>query len=126
MSFRSDLYSRLSGYSGLAALVADRIYPVKASQTTDTPYCAYQIIDRKRIYSHQGFTGLERYRVQISCVGNDPDAARAVVEQVIAAMEGWPVVNNRVQSCFHDDDFDDFDEETKALMVPVDFLIQYG
>lgn len=126
MSLQSDLYTRLSSYSGLTALVGTRIYPVAASQTSTMPYCVYQVISRERQYSHQGFSNLERYRVQISCVAADPDVVRDVVTQVIAAMEGWPAANSMVQSCLHDGDFDDFDEDVKVYHVPVDFLIWYG
>jgi len=126
MSFQSDLYSRLSGYAGLTALVDYRIYPATASPTSATPYCTYQIIHPQRFYSHQGFTGLVRYRVQVSCVAADPDTARNVATQVIAAMEGWPDANSAVQSCFHDGDFDEYDEQAEVHHVPVDFLVHYG
>lgn len=125
MSFRSDLYSRLAGYAGLTALVDYRIFPAKAGPTATTPYCTYQIIHPQRFYTHQGFTGLVRYRVQISCLADDPDTARDVATQVVAAMEGWPAANSSVGSCFHDGDFDDHDELTERYHVPIDFLVHY-
>jgi hypothetical protein len=132
VSIETDLHSHLAAYAGLTALVGTRIYPLKAKSDAATPYCVHQIISDVRQYSHSGFSGLSRYRVQVSCYGEDTEAAsgyatvKAVAAQVVAAMEAWHTSNAKVQSCLCEDGPDDYNEATEACHIPLDFIVWYG
>lgn len=121
-----DLYSHLSTFTGLTALVGDRVYPVTAPQTVQAPFCVFFKVSDARIYSHQGFSGLERVRVQISCYAETYLEAKQVAEQVTAAMEAWLAANVKVQASFQENELDMYDSETGLYHVPVDFFIWYG
>ena len=127
MSFPADvLYSYLSTHVGLSALVGTRIYPVDALEQGAKPYCVYAVISEIRHYSHGGYSNLSEYRIQISCYGDTNASARAVVAQVIAALEAWPSVNPNVQKSFFENDFFIYEPETELHHIPVDFMVGYG
>ena len=123
-----DLYSHLSTYAGLTALVGDRVYPVAAPQGIKPPFCVFLKVSNQRQYSHQGFSNLEQARLQVSCYADDPLEAKQVAAQVTAAMEAWPGVNVKAQAVFQDDETDLHDEyqSTGLYHVSVDFLVWYG
>jgi hypothetical protein len=126
MSFKDELYSYLSAYTGLTTYVGTRIYSVKAPQNVQVPYCAYYIISDIRDYSHQGYSHLRRIRVQISCFSNETVELESIKEQVIAAIEAWPTVNANVQAAFIEDGPDLYEDETQRYHIPVDAIIWYG
>lgn len=133
MSVETDLYGHLSTYAGLTPLTGTRIYPMKAPPGTASPYCTYQVVSDLRQYSHAGYSGLSRYRVQVSCFANDTKAGapgypsvKAVAAQVLAAMEAWHSSNPKVQSCLLDGDHDEFEESVSACHIPLDFIVWYG
>lgn len=126
MSIKDDLSSHLSAYTGLATLIKKRIYPIRAPQGMKDAHCVYTIIGDQRQYSHNGFSGLEEARIQISIYATTSPLAEQIKEQVIAAMEAWPAVNIKVQSCFQDNDQDKYISDVELIHLPVDFLIQYG
>lgn len=120
-----DLYSYLSTYAGLVALVDTRIYPLVGPQKVTAPYCTYQKISPGRMYSHSGFSGLSKPRMQVSCYGSTYAQVKAVAAQVIAAVEAWPGASN-IQAAFVENELDMYDPETGLYHVPVDFFVQYG
>lgn len=130
MSLQSDLYSHLSTYAGLTALVDERIYPLVAPQGAAYPHCVYSIVSNVRSYSHGGYSGLDRVRVQISCYAQDSstgagyDMAKAVAAQVIAALENWN--NVRVQAARPENEVDLYDAQAEAHYVPVDVFVWYA
>lgn len=126
MSVETDLYSRLSTYADLATLVSTRIYPFVAPQSVNKPYCTYQKISSGRMYSHSGYSGLQRPRMQVTCYAETYAQAKAVAAEAIAAIEGWPAANASVQSAFFENEEDFYDEETKLYQIPVDFFVYYG
>lgn len=121
-----DLYSQLSTYEGLTALVKTRIYPLVAPQTVQVPFCVYTKISNERQYSHGGFSNLERVRMQVSCYAETYAGTRAVVAQVIAAIAAWPAVNAKVQAALQENEVDFYDDGTQLYHLPVDFFIWYG
>lgn len=120
------LYSYLSGYAGLTALVDKRIYPFLAPQGVSAPYCVYSKIGNQRQYSHDGYSTLQRPRVQISCFAATYVTAHAIAEQIVAAMEAWPDTNADVQVVFEENEIDDYEPDTKLHHAAVDFFIWYG
>ena len=134
MSYGSDLYTQLSGYTALTSLVGSRIYPRQVKQATGTPYLVLEKVSDIPIYSHQGYSHLRRMRQQVSVYASSDTEAEAVVAQVKAAMEAWPAANSSVQMCLMLDDYGLLDEEAanpdgSGLALyhnPVDFTIHYA
>lgn len=125
MGVESDLYGYLSTYAGLTALISTRIYPLVAPQNVTKPYCTYQKISLERKYSHQGFSDLQRPRLQVSCYGETYGQARTVADQLIVALEAWPGAAN-IQAVFVENEIDLYDYDTGLHYTPVDFYCYYG
>jgi hypothetical protein len=113
------LYTRLSTYAGLVALVSTRIYPLVAPQNATKPYITYSRISTQREYSYSGYSNLQRVRFQISCYAETYAAAKAIAIQVMAAVEAWTAV----QAAFVENQTDLFEKETKLYHVPVDIFV---
>ena len=134
MSYGSELYTQLSGYSALAAIVGSRIYPRQVRQPTKPPYLVLEKVSDIPYNSHQGYSHLRRIRQQVSVYASSDTEAEAVVAQVKAAMEAWPAANASVQMCLMLDDYGLLDEEAanpdgsgqSLLHNPVDFMIHYA
>lgn len=121
-----DLYSHLSTCAGLTALVGTRVYPLMAPQKVTPPYCVYFKVSSVREYSHGGFSGLQRSRIQISCYGKTYPSVKAVAVQVIAAIESWQGVNVSVQSALPEDEIDIYHDESELFHTAIDFFAWYG
>lgn len=125
MSIETELYTYLSTYAGLTALVSTRIYPLVAPQKIQEPYCTFQKISSSRQYSHGGYSGLQRPRMQVTCYAPTYEAAKAISVQVIAAVEAWPGAAN-IQATFVENETDLYNPDTELYQVPVDFFCYYG
>jgi len=98
MSLKTSLYSYLSTYAGLVALVGTRIYPVgDVPQSPTVPYCVYSRPSSDRVYSHQGYSHLSEDDIQINYYDTTTAKVEAIEAQVIAAIEAWPAANSSVQ-----------------------------
>ena len=116
MTLETDLYSRLST---AVTLVSGRIYPLVAPQGTTTPYITYAKISAGKYYTHGGAAGLSRDRLQISVYSTGYVTAKAIVTQVVTAMEDW----GDIQAAFKEHEIDMFETETSLFHVPVDYFV---
>ncbi len=93
MAIEEAVYSRLSTFAGLTALVGappnDRIYRVRLPQDVTLPAVRFAKVAVERIGAMGADPGLARARYQFSCWANDPDQARDVAEQIRAALQRW-------------------------------------
>ncbi len=95
MAIESEIYSRLSGFAGLTALVSTRIYPGMAIQGVAEPYVVFFEVSAGRPAAMGPTYGLARARFQFTAFGKDRsgvsgvDEARDVVEQLKAALDPW-------------------------------------
>jgi hypothetical protein len=120
-----EAHAYLSSYANLTALISSQLYRTKAPAGVSGSYCVLFRVSRVRRYSHDGYSGLTRYRLQISCFAPRDELAKQVAEQVTAAMEAWPSVNPNVQSCEHVGEQDLYESDVDMYHIPVDFLITY-
>lgn len=88
MPLHDALYSRLSNYAGLTALVGTRIWPIYRKQDSTLPAVVYQRIAVSPANAYEGSTGL-RVFVQVTVYAETINDANAVAVQVKAAMAGW-------------------------------------
>lgn len=125
MAIEQELYNYLSGYSALTALVNDRIYPVKAPQGAETPYCLYAKAEDMRQYSHNGFSGLSKVVLVLSGLSSTYNSAIQVAQQLVDAMEGWPDEASDVSAAMKQKEEDLYDEDAGLYRVQVEYLIWY-
>ena len=121
MNIEESLSSRLKTE---VALVDGRVFPVKAPQGTAAPYIAYLKVSNKRYYTHSGFNGVSKARIQVSCFGKTYASSKSVADQVKEALESWARIG-KVQTVFIENELDLFNEEVKTYHIPIDFLITY-
>ena len=66
MSFEADLKSHLNGDATVAALIADRMFPVLRQESSELPAISYQVIALNQVENLSGRDGsLRNVRVQI-------------------------------------------------------------
>jgi hypothetical protein len=90
-SVESWIYSRLTGFAGLSALVGTRLYPSVLPENPTYPAISYRRIDAPNVAQTHEATpaGLARPRFQFDCWGTTATSAKAVGEQVRLALEGY-------------------------------------
>lgn len=125
------LFTRLTGFGALTALVGKRIYPLVAPQATrqgqgkGLPCIVYQKITGVHVYSHDGEANLAHPRYQFSCYDKTYAGAKAVATQLQAALSAWSdmTTSPRVHVCFCDMEMDLYDSTLEAFRVVMDFTI---
>lgn len=122
------LYSRLSTYAGLTALVSIRIYPVVAPQDVTNPYVTYQAISTKRESCMGSDTGDVAARVQISAWSASYEEARSVIDQVRLALQRWSGTEASVtiKASFIETDNDLYEPDTRLFQIPMDVMIHHA
>lgn len=89
MSIESAFVARLEAYSGLSALVSNRIYPNPAPQNTAAPFVTYFQVSKTRFSGFGSDTTLREARFQFDAYAATFSEARAVSEQIEAAFDRW-------------------------------------
>jgi hypothetical protein len=127
-AFKTDLYSHFSTYAGLTAYVGKRIKPMELTQDLENPCLGYQVISGgERIHSHQGFSNLERFNLQVSVFADDALEAVQIADQVILAAQAWGAANAKVQRAWVPvTPGDGYDDPTGCVHIPVDISVIYG
>lgn len=126
MGVNEGLYSRLSGYAGLTALVNKRIYPMILPQDCKMPAVTFQRISGPRIHAMGNDMPLVHPRYQVSAISDDYDQARSVADQIISALKNerdatWGSLT--VQASYVEDDQDFYEDDTRRFRIPVDVII---
>jgi hypothetical protein len=87
-SIEEAVYSRMTGFAELSALIATRLYPVLIPQEVDAPAVAYQVISSVPARSHTSFNSTET-RVQFTCQAATYANAKAVSKAVRHCWESF-------------------------------------
>lgn len=101
--------------------VSNRVYATVAPDVSP-PYVVYFQVSGLRDYTHGGFSGLSRPRMQFSCYASTYKAAKDVAQEVIDALEGW----TGAQACFIQNEIDSYEEDTKLYKTMVDCFIWHS
>lgn len=118
------LFTRLSTFAGITALLSTRIFPLRAPDQLVVPFIVYQKITGNREQSHTGSSNLANPRFQVSCWGSTYASAKAVSRQVVLALDAFKGVVSGVDIQFSDieSEVDTFDEDTKLYRVLLDVI----
>jgi hypothetical protein len=127
MTFEEQLYAYLSADTDLTALVGKRIYPEgEVPQKPGKPYCVYSRVFSDRLYSHQGFSGLEDVSLQVNCYSETALQARQVSIRLTAAMEAWITANSNAQKVLRGDSKGLYDGQLDLPFHMVEFSITHS
>lgn len=127
MSLEAALYSKLTGDSGVAALVAGRVYPMHLPQASTLPALVYERISTVRAYAHDGQQSPTVVRMQVDSVAGTLAVARSCAEAVLACLSGFvgTVGSVDIRATFAENEINLPDEETGLVRVIQDFLITF-
>lgn len=129
MLIEEGIYSYLSGYAGLTALVSTRIYPLENPQNVTLPAVCYQLISTPQApgYTHQGPSNLLMPRFQFDCYAGTSLACRQIAAQVRAAMDGYEGLMGTVVVAVAQvvSDRAAYEDEPRRFRAGVDVQIQY-
>ena len=113
MSAEQDLYTALSGYAGLTALVDTRIHADVRDEDEDLPSVVYRRLKTEHINTIHGTVVATTATLGVSCVGESRASSEAVAEQVLAAVGGNFVAQDRRS---------DYDPDTQYYITTITFL----
>lgn len=89
MTIETTLYTRLTGFAGLSALVAARIHPNLLPQNTPYPAISYRRVTAERPSAMGGDCGVVRGRFQFDVWAELYSDAVAVRAQLRLALQRW-------------------------------------
>lgn len=121
MSLGTSIYSALSVDAALLALVSTRIYKITAPQGTAAPYIVWQGIGSDPGITHSGPAGAIERMVQFACFAATPEAATAVREALVAALDGVELANGD-NGTLEDDNRDGYDDAVNLYRADADFI----
>lgn len=120
------LFTRVTGYSGLASLIATRFYPILAPQNAVIPYITYTLITDIR-FSNMGIDSpVKRDRIQLSIFAETKTQARAIHTQLRDALLRWRNASNPVvQDTFLSSSYELPEPERKLFQLVQEIEINY-
>lgn len=122
MSIQDDLYTALSGYAALTALVSTRIYPIKVPQSPTYPFVVYQRLSNIHINSLSGSSGLNQSRYQFDIYAATYASANSIADEVVGAMVAATTYES-IQLSRIDLDFDD---NVGEYRISIDFSVWHN
>ncbi len=84
MSVESEIYTRLSTYAGLTALVVAKIYPLQLPQDIELPALTYFKVSDVPEHAMGADANIKTTRIQVSCWAETYGEAKALELQVKA------------------------------------------
>lgn len=121
----STLYSRLTSYSGLTALVSTRIYPLVAPQGVIYPAVVYQRISTMaREVAMGSDPGIVRARVQVTAWADTYTSAKAIADKIRLALERYRTTGLFDIYIIGENDL--YDEEVLKFGIAVDVEAVYS
>jgi len=119
------LQARLSTFAGLMPLVGPRVYPLRLPQTATMPAVTYQRIDGPRESGIAGEHGMAHPRIQVDSWALTYGGAKAVAEQVRAALQRWSDATTTpvVLDSFIGGEIDIYESDVELNRVSMDFII---
>lgn len=89
MTLKEALYTYLSTYAGLVALIGTRIYPQMLPEGVALPAINFFTVSQPYEYTHDGHDGAIETRMQFSCWAKTSKAVESVAAQLVAALSGY-------------------------------------
>ncbi len=121
------IFSQLTNFAGLSALIAARAYPLMLPQNPTLPAVVYQIISNEREELHGGQTGDARPRFQITCWAATQAAVAAVATQVRLAVMSMAasVASVTIKGTYNAGETHIYEPDTKRYGVALDFFVAH-
>lgn len=110
-------------FAALGPLVSGRVYPAPRPKSApdQRPYITYQVISRVPVNTLDGYTGLERARVQIDIHDDTLTEVSELMQRVKWTLHHWPV-----GAAVIDRSFEQFEGESQLWRGSVDVFVSEG
>lgn len=125
MNVKKAIAIHLLADATLKKIVSDRIYRGRLPANVKPPHIIIWLLSSDRLYDHDGYSGMTKAMLQISCFSYDTDEADTMAAAVRASLESWPAESGNVMAVFVEDQSDGFEQETLLHHVPLDVNISY-
>ena len=128
MTLEEGLYSRLTGYAGLSALIGTRLYPEVLPEGVTLPAVTYQIVSLADTADAAGGDNLmDTNRVQLTSYAATKAAAANVDRQIRAAINGYRGSMGTVviEGCWRVNQIANYDPLPQLRQVISDYEITY-
>lgn len=86
LTIEEGIYYLLANNAAVAAIVGDRIYPIKLPQDPTLPAITYQLITPDSMIAHDGMSGTGIKRYQITGFALSPDEVVDLIEAIRICM----------------------------------------
>ncbi len=86
---QTRLHAKLTATTAVTDIVGQKVFPIKAMQSTALPYITYQTISDNSINHATGATETNNTRIQVDCWAATYDEARTLGKAVKEALKNW-------------------------------------
>lgn len=126
MSIETGIFTRLSNFAGLTALVSARIYPVKLPQKPDYPAVTFTQVSVVRDHAMVSDPNIVEARYQFDAWAETKIAADAVREQLRAALKRWRnAADPLIFDTFLDIEQELYEDDVKVYHLTLDAILFY-
>ncbi len=127
MTIESVIYSQLTGFAGLTALVSTRVYPLPAPQNVTAPFVTYQRISAIRYPGMGSDAGLVSSRFQFDVITTTYSSMRTVMEQLRLSLQRFrsDITTPPVIDTFIENELDLYEDENDLHHGVLDALLHY-
>ncbi len=129
MSVESALATEIKQITEVAALIADRVWPVAAPQTSEKPFVTFRRVPGEVQYTHSGESSLQKAYFQISAVSDLYEIAQDLAKKLRAGLSGKRGSlgdgSVKVNGIFFKDPEDSWNQETGLFVRTQECSINY-
>lgn len=131
MKFEQALYEYLTDDGNIAALVSDRVYPMRLPEGAAMPAISWHRVSANRIYTYDLFADTDAWtaaRIQFNCWSRvSAEEAIAVGEAVLLALSGYDgdMGGQYIGSSFAVGELDTYEPDTQFYRRIVDLQMSY-
>jgi hypothetical protein len=122
MSASSAVRAKLIGTAGVTALCGTRVYAITAPDGATDAHVIMQQIGSDPASVHSGASGISHRMFQFACFAGSYEAATALRDAVIAALDGEALSNGDVPTLQDERDFDK-EDGANLYRADCDFLV---
>lgn len=122
MTTAEAIYTKLAADAAVAAIIGTRIYPVRAPQGVSAPYVIFQQIGSDPDATHNEPAGAIHRMFQFACFATTYEAAIALRDAVIAALDD-AALSTGESPTLEDERDGDFDDAIELYRSDADFLV---
>lgn len=126
MGVEADLYTKLSTYGGLTALVGSRIKPAPLPEDIVLPAVSWQLVSDPPNMNLSGVDNFRQPRFQVTAWANSRLATIDVAEQILAALDNWTAGAVQFAVCMDGTDLYDGDFSPARYGRAIDVQISYS